>query len=152
MESPTVVSADVWRKARLALLAKEKAHSRQRDALNRERQALPWVKVDKPYSFAAAAGPLTLAELFAGQSQLIIQHFMFDPEWDAGCKSCSFMADHIDPSLVHLRQRDAAFAAVSRAPLEKLLAYKARMGWAFNWVSSYGSDFNRDFDVTFSEE
>lgn len=152
MTPTNVVSRQEWLAARLELLKKEKTHSRVRDELTRERQALPWVKITKPYTFDGPDGQVTLSGLFADKSQLIIQHFMFDPDWDEGCKSCSFMADHMDPSVVHLAHRDTAFAAVSRAPLEKLLAYRQRMGWDFNWVSSCHSDFNRDFHVTFTDD
>ena len=152
MAPPNVGTRQQWLAARIELLKKEKAHSRQRDALTRERQALPWVKVDKTYTFEGPDGQVSLSGLFGNKSQLIVQHFMFDPGWDAGCKSCSFMADHMDPSVVHLAQRDTAFAAVSKAQLAKLLAYKQRMRWRFNWVSSYHSDFNRDFHVSFTDE
>jgi predicted dithiol-disulfide oxidoreductase (DUF899 family) len=152
MQPRQVVSRDEWLKARLELLKKEKAHSRARDELTRERQALPWVKVEQDYTFDAPGGPVTLAALFADKSQLIIQHFMFDPEWGEGCKSCSFMADHMDRSVVHIAHRDTAYAAVSRAPVDKLERFKKRMGWTFRWVSSGNSDFNRDFHVSFTEE
>lgn len=152
MKPPKVVSTREWLNARIELLEKEKAHSRIRDELTRERQALPWVKVDKDYTFEGPDGQIHLRDLFGDNSQLIVQHFMFDPEWDAGCKSCSFMADHMDPSVVHLAHRDTAFVAVSKAPLEKLIAYKKRMQWGFNWVSSFNSDFNRDFHVSFTDE
>lgn len=147
-----VVSKDDWLAARLDLLAKEKAHSRARDELTRVRQALPWVRVEKRYVFESPDGEVELGDLFRGKSQLIVQHFMFDPDWDEGCKSCSFMADHIDPALVHVAARDVAFVAVSSAPLGKLLAFRERMGWRFPWVSAAGSDFNRDHHVTFTRE
>jgi predicted dithiol-disulfide oxidoreductase (DUF899 family) len=149
---PEIVSHDDWTKARLKLLEKEKAHSRARDELTRERQALPWVEIKKTYTFDGPDGEVTLSDLFGDKSQLIVQHFMFDLEWDEGCKSCTFMADHMDPSVIHIAHRDTAFAAVSKAPLQKLLAYKKRMQWGFNWVSSYNSEFNRDFHVSFSDE
>ena len=152
MTPPKVGSRQQWLAARIELLKKEKAYSRVRDELTRERQALPWVKLEKAYTFEGSNGQVTLSNLFGDQSQLIVQHFMFDPEWDEGCKSCSFMADHMDPSVVHIAHRDTAFAAVSKAPLEKLLAYKERMQWSFNWVSSCNSDFNHDFHVSFSDE
>lgn len=152
MSPPKVGSRQQWLEARLELLKKEKAHSRARDELTRERQALPWVKVEKAYTFEGPAGKVTLSELFGDKSQLIVQHFMFDPEWKEGCKSCSFMADHMNPSVVHIAHRDTAFAAVSKAPLEKLVAYKKRMRWSFNWVSSFSSDFNHDFHVSFTDE
>jgi predicted dithiol-disulfide oxidoreductase (DUF899 family) len=152
MSNLQAVSRDEWLVARLELLDKEKAHSRARDELTKARRSLPWVKLEKEYTFAAPSGPVTLAELFDDKSQLIIQHFMFDPDLDEGCKSCSFMADHMDRSVVHLAHRDTAYAAVSKAPLSKLLAFQERMGWGFQWVSSEGSDFNRDFHVSFTEE
>ncbi len=130
-----VVSRDEWLTARLELLEKEKAHSRVRDELTKARQALPWVKLEKEYTFDGPNGPVRLSELFEDKSQLIIQHFMFDPDWDAGCKSCSFMADHMDRSVVHIAHRDTAYAAVSSAPLQKLQAFKDRMQWTFKWVS-----------------
>lgn len=147
-----VVSRETWLKARLALLEKEKAHSRARDELTRERQALPWVKLEKAYTFDGPDGKVTLADLFEEKNQLIVQHFMFDTDWEEGCKSCSFMADHMDRSVVHIAHRDTAYVAVSRAPLAKLEAFKQRMGWSFKWVSSGHSDFNRDFHVTFTDE
>lgn len=152
MTPRNVASRQEWLKARLELLEKEKAHSRARDELTRQRQALPWVKLDKLYTFDGPDGKVTLSDLFGDKSQLIVQHFMFDPDWDEGCKSCSFMADHMDPSVVHLAHRDTAFAAVSKAPLEKLAAYKKRMKWGFTWVSSCNSDFNRDFHVSFTDD
>jgi len=152
MKPAKLVSKEEWLEARIELLKKEKAHSRARDELTQERQAMPWVQVIKQYKFDGTTGQVTLSDLFTGKSQLIVQHFMFDPDWDEGCKSCSFMADHMDPSIVHIAHRDTAFAAVSRAPLEKLVAYKKRMGWSFNWVSSYHCNFNRDFHVSFTED
>jgi len=152
MRPTQVVSRDEWLKARLDLLKKEKAHSRARDELTRARQALPWVKVEKVYTFEGLQGPVTLGELFDDKSQLIIQHFMFDSDWEQGCKSCSFMADHMDRSVVHIAHRDTAYAAVSRAPLAKLERFRKRMGWSFRWVSSGHSDFNRDFHVSFTKE
>ena len=147
-----VASKDEWLEARLELLKREKAHSRGRDELTRARQALPWVKLEKDYTFDGPGGNVTLGELFEDKSQLIIQHFMFDTDWEQGCKSCSFMADHMDPSVVHLAQRDTAYAVVSRAPLATLEAFKKRMGWTFEWVSSGNSEFNTDFHVSFTEE
>jgi predicted dithiol-disulfide oxidoreductase (DUF899 family) len=152
MEKRLAVSQDEWIEARKKLLAKEKEFTRMRDALNRERRQLPWVRVDKRYVFAAPDGEETLSDLFAGRRQLIIQHFMFDPSWDAGCKSCSFWADGYNGFFVHLEQRDTSFAAVSLAPIDKLAAFKKRMGWNFKWVSSLGSDFNRDFQVSETAE
>ena len=147
-----IASRDEWLKARLELLRREKAHSRARDELTRARQALPWVKLEKSYTFDGPGGNVTLGELFEDKSQLIIQHFMFDTDWEQGCKSCSFMADHMDRSVVHIAHRDTAYAVVSRAPLAKLEAFKKRMGWTFKWVSSANSDFNTDFHVSFTEE
>ena len=147
-----VVSHEEWTDARRELLAREKEFTRQRDELSRLRRQLPCERVEKEYVFDGPQGRETLAELFAGCSQLIIYHFMYDPEWDEGCKSCSFIADHYDPSVVHLKHRDVTMVTVSRAPLDKLLAFKKRMGWSFKWVSSLGSDFNRDFHVTFTPE
>ncbi len=148
----TVVSQDEWLAARKALLAKEKEFTRKRDALSAARRELPWVKVDKNYVFDGPAGKETLADLFGGKSQLMIYHFMLGPGWVQGCPSCSFLADHFDGAAIHLAQRDVAFVVVSRAPLAEIEAYKKRMGWRFKWVSSYGSDFNGDFHVSFTPE
>jgi len=150
MEHP-VVSQSEWLEARRKLLAEEKALSAQRDRVNEARRALPWVKIDKAYVFDTPQGKRTLADLFDGRSQLIVQHFMFGPDWEAGCLGCSFGADHIDGANQHLKHHDVTFVAVSRAPLAKLLAYKKRMGWKFDWVSSAGSDFNFDFNVSFTD-
>ena len=139
-------------KARVELLAREKEHSQQRDALGKARRELPWVKIDKAYTFVGPDGEESLGDLFAGRSQLLVYHFMFDPEWDAGCKSCSYLTDHYQGAVVHLAQRDVTLVAASRAPLEKLLAFKKRMGWTHKWVSSFGSDFNFDFQVSFTPE
>ncbi len=147
-----IVSREEWLEARLALLEREKALTRARDAVAAERRALPWVAVDKPYAFDTVAGPASLAGLFAGRRQLVMQHFMFAPGWTEGCVGCSFMADHIDAMLPHLAARDVAFVACSRAPLADLLAFRRRMGWRFDWVSSHGSDFNHDFGVSFRPE
>ncbi len=147
-----VVSREEWLETRKALLAREKALTRSADALAAERRALPWVRVEKDYRFEGADGVVGLADLFGDRSQLIVNHFMFGPGWEAGCIGCSFGADHVDAALVHLLQRDVAFAAVSRAPYAELAAYKARMGWHFPWVSSFGSDFNYDFGVSFTAE
>jgi len=152
IEHSRVVSRDEWLVARKELLTKEKALTRQRDALAAERRRLPWVKVDKPYVFDAPEGKVTLADLFEGRSQLVVYHFMFGPEWQEGCPSCSFNMDHTDGALVHLAQRDVTFAAISRAPLPKIEAFKKRMGWRFKWVSSYGSDFNYDYHVSFTKD
>jgi predicted dithiol-disulfide oxidoreductase (DUF899 family) len=152
IEHPRVVSQDEWLTARKELLAKEKQLTRQRDALNAERRELPWVKVDKIYVFEGPNGNETLADLFEGRGQLIVYHFMFGPEWNEGCPSCSFNMDHTDGALLHLAQRDVTFVAISRAPLSKIEAFKRRMGWRFNWVSSYGNDFNYDYHVSFTTD
>lgn len=151
MERPKVVSEAEWREARLKLLAKEKAASRERDALSAERRKLPMVEVEKPYTFEGPNGRTSLRDLFDGKRQLIVYHFMFDPAWDEGCKSCSHFADNFEGAIVHLRARDTAFAVVSLAPIEKLEAFKKRMGWKFRWLSSFGTDFNYDFHVTLDE-
>jgi predicted dithiol-disulfide oxidoreductase (DUF899 family) len=147
-----VVSREQWTEARRRLLAAEKELTRQRDALSAERRALPWVRVDKEYVFDGPNGPQTLAQLFAGKSQLVIYHFMFGPDWEAGCKSCSFWADNFNGITAHLAQRDVTMIAVSRAPLAKLQAFARRLGWSFTWVSSFGSDFNFDFRVSFQAD
>ncbi len=152
MSHHPIVSQAAWLEARKALLVKEKEFTRQRDELTRQIRELPWSNVDKPYSFDTTEGKQSLSELFGSNSQLIIYHFMFDPEWDEGCKSCSYLADHYNPAVVHLANRDVSLVTVSRAPLEKLLAFQERMSWSFKWVSSYGSDFNQDFHVTFTPE
>jgi predicted dithiol-disulfide oxidoreductase (DUF899 family) len=152
MEIPRIVSQDEWLTARKALLVKEKEHMRAGDRLSTERRALPWVKVEKDYVFDAPEGKVSLADLFDGCSQLIVHHLMFHPDWEAGCDGCSFQADHIDGPGQHLEHHDVKIVAVSRAPLAKLAAYKRRMGWRFDWVSSYGSDFNYDFHVSFTQD
>lgn len=152
MPARRIVSREEWLTARKALLAKEKEFTRARDRLSAERRELPWVEVDKTYVFDGPDGRVTLADLFAGRSQLIVYHFMFGPGWEEGCPSCSFLADHFDGMIVHLNARDVAFAVVSRAPLAELQAFQKRMGWRFRWVSSYGTDFNRDYHVSFTEE
>ena len=148
----SVVSRDEWLEARRALLTKEKEMTRMRDRINAERLALPWVRVDKDYVFITPTGAKTLSELFDGRSQLVIYHFMFGPDWEAGCPGCSFLADHLDGAIVHLNNHDVSFVCVSRAPLDKIEAYKRRMGWRFPWVSSFGSDFNFDYHVSFTKE
>jgi predicted dithiol-disulfide oxidoreductase (DUF899 family) len=152
METHEVVSMNDWLAVSKALLEKEKAFTKARDALSRQRRELPWVKVDKTYVFDGPNGEETLADLFAGRSQLIVQHFMFGPEWKEGCPGCSFLADHLDGVLLHLAHRDVSFVAISRAPLAQLDTYSKRMGWRFKWLSSFESDFNRDFHVSFTEE
>jgi predicted dithiol-disulfide oxidoreductase (DUF899 family) len=152
MAGHSVVSGREWLSARRALLAKEKDLTRQRDALARERQQLPWERVEKNYVFDTPEGKKTLADLFSEKSQLLVYHFMFAPDWEQGCQSCSMAADTMDANYVHLIQRDVAFVMVSRAPLEKIAAFKKRMGWSLPWVSSHGNDFNHDFAVSFTEE
>src|SRR3984893_6768032 len=149
---PKVVSRAEWIAARKQLLKEEKEVTRLRDLLSQQRRELPWVKVDKNYVFDAPGGKKTLADLFEGRSQLIVYHFMFGPEWKEGCPSCSFNMDHTDGALVHLAQRDVAFAAISRAPLPQIEAFKKRMGWRFRWVSSNQNDFNRDYHVSFTKD
>ncbi|MBV9750204.1 MAG: DUF899 domain-containing protein [Acetobacteraceae bacterium] len=149
MATHEVVSREDWTAARRALLAEEKAWTRERDRLSAMRRALPWVKVEKTYTFDSAAGPVTLADLFDGRSQLVVYHFMFGPEWDEGCTGCSLLCDHVDGARQHFEHNDVSFVAVSRGPLGQLGAYQKRMGWTFRWVSSAGSDFNFDFGVSF---
>jgi len=150
MENHKVVSREEWLGARKEYLAKEKEFTRLRDQLSQQRRNLPWERVDKHYVFEGPNGKETLAELFAGKSQLIVYHFMFDPTWDAGCKSCSFWADNFNGIDVHLQHRDVTFLAISRAPYSKLAAYKKRMGWSFKWLSSFENDFNYDYYVSFT--
>ncbi len=147
-----VVSMSEWIEARKKLLVEEKEFTRLGDKMAALRRELPWVEIEKDYEFVGANGPVSLAGLFDGRSQLVMQHFMFGPDWEEGCTGCSFSADHVDPARVHFENRDLSFVAVSRAPLEKIAAYQKRMGWKFNWVSSYGSDFNYDFNVSFKPE
>jgi predicted dithiol-disulfide oxidoreductase (DUF899 family) len=147
-----VVSRDQWLKARKALLAKEKEFARQRDQLSAERRELPWEKVEKSYVFDTPRGKQSLAELFDGRSQLIVYHFMFGPGWEEGCPSCSYLMDHVDGMLPHLNARDVTFTAVSRAPLAQIEAFKRRMGWRFPWASSFGNDFNFDYNVSFTKD
>ena len=148
----TIGTRPEWDEARRTLLQHEKELTRMGDALALERQALPWVRVDEQYAFDTEHGPRTLVELFDGRSQLFVYHFMFGPDWDEGCPSCSSLGDHIDLPRVHLEHHDVTWVAVSRAPLEKLLAYRKRMGWSFPWASSFGSDFNFDFNVSSTDE
>jgi predicted dithiol-disulfide oxidoreductase (DUF899 family) len=152
MTRHTVVSRKDWLAARTALLKKEKTFTRLRDQLSKERQQLPWVKVDKDYVFDGPQGTETLSELFDGRRQLIVYHFMFGPDWDAGCKHCSFWADNFDRIIVHLNHRDVTMVAASRAPYRKLETYKKRMGWTFKWVSSGNTNFNFDYHVSFTPE
>lgn len=152
MESHRVVPRDEWIETRKQLLAKEKEFTRLRDQLSQQRRDLPWERVEKQYVFDSAKGRESLSELFEGRHQLIVYHFMFDADWEAGCKSCSFWADNFNGIVVHLNHRDVSLIAVSRAPLAKLEAYRKRMGWSFPWVSSAGNDFNRDYHVSHTPE
>jgi len=152
LPEPRIVPRDEWLKARLALLAEEKEFTRARDALAARRREMPWTKVEKAYVFDGRYGPIGLEELFGRHGQLIVYHFMFAPEAETGCKSCSFWADHFDGMRPHLAARDTAFAAVSRAPLHKLAAQANRLGWGFPWVSSGRCSFNQDYDVSFEKE
>lgn len=146
------VSPAEWLAARKELLKKEKEYTRLRDELSRQRRELPWEKVEKKYMFAAANGQESLADLFAGKSQLIVYHFMLGPGWKEGCPSCSYLADSFDGAMIHLAHRDTAFAVISRAPLPEIQAFQKRMGWKFKWVSSFGTDFNSDYRVSFTPE
>jgi len=152
IENRKVVSQKEWIAARKKLLVKEKKFSKLRDEMNRERRKLPWVKVEKNYSFDGPDGKVSLADLFCGKSQLIVYHFMFGPGWKDGCPHCSFWADHYDGVNLHIGQRDTAFVVVSRAPLKEIAPFKQRMGWKFRWVSSFQTDFNFDFNVSFTPE
>jgi predicted dithiol-disulfide oxidoreductase (DUF899 family) len=147
-----VVARDEWIAARRELLRTEKEFMRRRDELSRQRRKLPWVKVEKDYVFDSPRGKVALAELFEGRSQLVVYHFMFHPDWREGCPSCSFVADHLDGTLPHLAARDVSLVVVSQAPLAKIEPFKKRMGWRFRWVSSFGSDFNYDYHVSFTPE
>jgi predicted dithiol-disulfide oxidoreductase (DUF899 family) len=147
-----VVGHDDWVEARTELLAREKELTRLREELAARRRALPWERVIKDYLFDGPDGKATLADLFDSNSQLVVYHFMFDPAWDAGCPNCSFWADHFDGALVHLRARDVSLVAISRAPYEMIAAYKRRMEWGFPWVSSFGTEFNYDCNVSFTPE
>jgi predicted dithiol-disulfide oxidoreductase (DUF899 family) len=146
------VSPEQWLAARLELLREEKEFTHLRDRITRRRQQLPWLKITEHYAFDSPRGRVSLADLFEGRSQLIVQHFMLGPGWEEGCKSCSFMMDHFTPTVPHLKARDVAFAAISHAPLEEILPFKARMGWDINWVSAHGNGFNQDFHVSFTEK
>lgn len=148
----TVVSHQEWLKARTALLAKEKEFTRQRDAMTAQIRALPWRKIEKSYAFETATGKQSLSDLFGGKSQLAVYHFMLGPDWEQGCKSCSFWADSFQSIPIHLAHRDVSFVVVSRAPLQQIEHFKKRMGWSFRWVSSFGSDFNFDFGVSFTKQ
>ena len=148
----TVVSRDEWLTARRKLLEAEKELTHRRDEVAKERLALPWVRIEKAYVFDTLHGPRTLADLFDGRSQLLVQHFMFAPGWKEGCPSCSFMADHTDGMNKHLANHDVTMIAVSRTSLEEIERYRKRMGWQFRWVSSNGNSFNHDFKVSFTPE
>jgi predicted dithiol-disulfide oxidoreductase (DUF899 family) len=152
MQPHRVVSHQEWLAARKAHLAEEKAFTRARDELSRKRRALPWEKVEKNYLFDGPNGKETLADLFGGKSQLIVYHFMFGPDWEEGCPSCSLLADHFDGSAIHLAQRDVSLVVVSRAPLAQIEKFQRRMGWRFKWVSSFVSDFNFDYQVSATPE
>jgi predicted dithiol-disulfide oxidoreductase (DUF899 family) len=152
MTDHQVVTPDEWVEARKHLLAKEKEFTRLRDQLSQTRRDLPWVRVTKQYLFDGPEGKQTLAQLFSDRSQLIVYHFMFGPDWEAGCKGCSFWADNFNGIVPHLNQRDVTFVAISRAPLAKLQAFAMRLGWSFKWLSSSGSDFNYDYNVSFTPE
>jgi len=152
MQSHPVVSREEWIGARRAHLAREKEYTRARERLAEERRALPWVKVEKDYWFDGPDGKVSLGDLFKGRRQLVVQHLMFAPDWNEACKSCSFWADGFERMVPHLAARDTTMVAISRAPLEKLDAFKRRMGWTFDWLSAYGNDFNFDFGVSFTPE
>lgn len=152
MKAPAIVTRDEWLTARKELLEEEKAFMQQRDALSAKRRRLPWVKIEKNYTFDGPHGERTLAELFGNKSQLIVQHFMLGEDWEKGCPSCSFWADGYNGMTVHIGHRDAAFVAVSNAPYPQIDSYRRRMGWTFDWVSSHGSSFNYDYHVSFTKE
>jgi predicted dithiol-disulfide oxidoreductase (DUF899 family) len=152
VEKSKIVSHQEWLAARSEFLSKEKEFTRMRDELSRQRRALPWEKVEKRYEFDASGGKVALGDLFDGRSQLLIYHFMFGPGWQQGCPSCSFVSDHFDGAKIHLANRDTTLVVVSRAPLADIEAFKKRMGWKFQWVSSFGSDFNFDYHVSFTPE
>jgi predicted dithiol-disulfide oxidoreductase (DUF899 family) len=152
LDNHQIVSKNEWIAARKVLLKKEKEFTALRDQLSQQRRDLPWVAVDKEYLFEGPNGKETLSDLFDGRSQLIVYHFMYDPNWDVGCPSCSFRNDNFNDIVVHLNQRDVTMIAVSRAPYNKIDAYKKRLGWDFKWVSSYDTDFNFDYHVSFTKE
>lgn len=152
IENHKIVSESEWIDYRKALLKDEKEFTILRDRLSQQRQDLPWVVINKEYIFEGPDGKQTLSELFDGRGQLVVYHFMFDPGWEAGCPSCSFWADNFNGIIVHLNQRDVTMIAVSRAPYSKIAAYRKRMGWDFKWMSSYNTDFNFDYDVSFTSE
>jgi predicted dithiol-disulfide oxidoreductase (DUF899 family) len=148
----TVGTREEWLQARRALLAREKELTRLNDELTEQRRALPWVPVEKEYVFDTDDGPRTLAQLFDGRPQLLVYHFMFGPDWSAGCPGCSMLADEVDGGIVHLENNGATMIFASRAPLDMIQAYKARMGWSVRWVSAFGTDFNADYGVSFTDE
>lgn len=150
--SHPVVSRDAWIKARKRHLRDEKAFTRLRDRLSADRRALPWVKVEKDYKFIGEAGPVSLSEAFGAHSQLIVYHFMYGPDWEQGCPSCSFWIDNLDGIVIHLNQRDAAFVVIAHAHIDQLLAFRDRMGWTCCWLSALDSDFNYDYHVSFAQE
>jgi predicted dithiol-disulfide oxidoreductase (DUF899 family) len=152
MTTHQILSREDWTAARLKLLDEEKAFTRARDKLSAARRALPWEKVETNYVFDSERGSVNFADLFAGRGQLLVYHFMFGPDWEAGCKSCSFWGDNFERIVVHLNHRDVTLVLISRAPLERLNAYRKRMGWTFEWVSSLGNSFNHDFAVSFSKD
>ena len=149
---PNVVSHAEWLAARKEFLAREKEFTLLRDDLSRQRRTLPWEKVDKPYAFDSPHGKVTLADLFDGRGQLVVYHFMLGPGWEEGCKSCSYLADHFDGMTIHLANRDTTLVVISHAPIAEIEAFKKRMGWKFEWVSSFGTDFNFDYHVSFAPE
>lgn len=150
--TPKIVSPKEWLDARVSLLAKEKELTRLHDELAQQRKQLPWVRVDKSYTFEGATGKVSLSELFGDKTQLAVWHFMLGPGWREGCPSCSLLADHMNGVLPHLAARDVQYAAISRAPYSEIAPFRARMGWEFNWVSSHDTQFNRDFHVSFTKE
>ena len=152
MTNQPIVSREEWTNARKTLLAKEKENTRQRDELVRQRRQLPWVKVDEKYVFDSPQGKVALADLFRGKSQLVVYHFMFGPDWAEGCPSCSYVCDHLNGAVPHLAARDTSLVMISRAPINKIEAFKKRMGWQFPWVSSFHNDFNHDFGVYFTPD
>lgn len=152
MGNQQIVSREEWLSARLSMLQKEKEFTHLRDQLSKERREMPWERVEKEYMFDTELGPRSLSDLFDGRSQLIVYHFMFGPDWEEGCPSCSFWADTYDNIVIHLNQRDISLITVSYSSLDKLLSYKKRMGWSFNWVSSLETDFNQDYQVSFTKE
>ena len=152
MSTPNIVTREQWDAAREQLLVQEKEHTRMADDLARRRRELPWVRIEPEYTFQTADGPRTLAELFDGRSQLVVYHFMFGPDYEAGCPVCSSIADSFNAVLEHLKARDVTMIAISQAPVDKLLAFRERMGWSFDWASSFQSDFNADFGHTLSRE